>query len=391
MAGTPGWETSQEGALGYGNLLDASFKTALFDAFAEQPAALRDVLTWFWGDEPDPQLMTALQAKLGKVLRSRRTPGNATALGSMLLMARDSAQYPPYRPTPVEKAARLTGTRPRAPAPRSGTTTCWPCATRCSNRAADYGIELQDRLDAQGLIVAVVYPPGAGGVDRGGPVGFRHLAWRRPTGETPATQRAWLVRGSSVNGKDLVPVWLTRGSASLAASSFVPVDAGMSRDELKPIVDEDYAHTSYARRPRSSTSSMRSCRGCRMGDLSSPLARAPVHRPGDGSARLHAVRGRAVQPAARGQLAHRGQASTTGTSPSDLAGRLQVQRELLDLTQQLPSLEALLRASRSRRRPHSRPRRWCCGERTTTSRGGCTCLARVAPGVHRPARTTGRS
>lgn len=60
------------------------------------------------------------------------------------------------------------------------------------------------------------------------------------------TRRAWLVRGSTVNGKDLVPIWRQEGWISLAASNLREVTPGMSRDELKPIVDEDYAHASYS-------------------------------------------------------------------------------------------------------------------------------------------------
>ena len=40
--------------------------------------------------------------------------------------------------------------------------------------------------------------------------------------ESPAS-RAWLVRGSSVDGRDLVPVWLYKGSASLAGASLRPI------------------------------------------------------------------------------------------------------------------------------------------------------------------------
>lgn len=58
-------------------------------------------------------------------------------------------------------------------------------------------------------------------------------------------QRAWLVRGSSVNGYNLVPVWLERGSCSLAASHLTAIDPPVSRDDLRLIVDRDYAHVSY--------------------------------------------------------------------------------------------------------------------------------------------------
>lgn len=59
-------------------------------------------------------------------------------------------------------------------------------------------------------------------------------------------QRAWLVRGSSVDGRDLVPIWLHKGSASLAASSLQEISIPIARDELKAIVEDNYQHKSYA-------------------------------------------------------------------------------------------------------------------------------------------------
>src|SRR5699024_6245693 len=58
-------------------------------------------------------------------------------------------------------------------------------------------------------------------------------------------RRAWMVRGSSVAGQDLVPAWLDDGEVTLLTSRLRPVQFGASRDELKPIIDEDYAHASY--------------------------------------------------------------------------------------------------------------------------------------------------
>jgi len=63
-----------------------------------------------------------------------------------------------------------------------------------------------------------------------------------------AGRRAWLVRGSSVNGYNLVPTWLEEGLVSLAASALRPVEPGLDRAEIKAIVDEDYQHKSYAAR-----------------------------------------------------------------------------------------------------------------------------------------------
>jgi 5-methylcytosine-specific restriction enzyme B len=61
-----------------------------------------------------------------------------------------------------------------------------------------------------------------------------------------APRRAWLVRGSSVEGHDLVPVWLQKGTVSLAAARLRPITLPMGSDELATVVTEDYSHLKYA-------------------------------------------------------------------------------------------------------------------------------------------------
>ncbi|WP_182883948.1 AAA family ATPase [Microbispora sp. H10949] len=72
------------------------------------------------------------------------------------------------------------------------------------------------------------------------------LAQLPPADPESQIQRAWLVRGSSVDGRDLVPIWLHKGSASLAASSLQDIPIPVARDELKAIVEDNYQHKSYA-------------------------------------------------------------------------------------------------------------------------------------------------
>ena len=68
-------------------------------------------------------------------------------------------------------------------------------------------------------------------------------------GSTPTTgQRAWLVRGSAVGGVNVVPQWLTEGFVSISASKLRLVESGIGLDELRAVVDEDYAHLTYNQR-----------------------------------------------------------------------------------------------------------------------------------------------
>ena len=156
-------------------------------------------------------------------------------------------------------------------------------------------------------------------------------------------RRAWLVRGSSVNGLDLVPVWLERGSISLAASRLRPVEPGLSRDDLKPIVDEDYGHTSYAAKAEKLDEFHAFVTKMQVDDVVATTSQGKLyvgHITGpatyqvsdDGRSNLR----RNVEWADREGIDY-------ADLPSDVAAKLQSQRDVSDLTQQLDTLEAYLR------------------------------------------------
>jgi 5-methylcytosine-specific restriction enzyme B len=62
------------------------------------------------------------------------------------------------------------------------------------------------------------------------------------------TRRAWMVRGTSVDGFNLVPDWLREGFVSLSASQLNNLDPSSDYDELKQAVETAYQHKSYAYR-----------------------------------------------------------------------------------------------------------------------------------------------
>ncbi len=65
---------------------------------------------------------------------------------------------------------------------------------------------------------------------------------------TDKVRHAWKVSGANVKGFDMVPIWRQKQSVSLAASLLRPVDADVTREELKAYVDEDYRTSGYAAR-----------------------------------------------------------------------------------------------------------------------------------------------
>jgi 5-methylcytosine-specific restriction enzyme B len=69
------------------------------------------------------------------------------------------------------------------------------------------------------------------------------------SGEAPTTtRRAWMVRGTSVDGFNLVTQWLTEGHVSLSATQLGNIDPEASYDDLKQQVEGAYQHKSYAYR-----------------------------------------------------------------------------------------------------------------------------------------------
>lgn len=69
--------------------------------------------------------------------------------------------------------------------------------------------------------------------------------------EDATARRAWLVRGSNVEGMDLVPAWLAEGFVSLAAAHLPPdIDPELSDAALRQVVDAAYGHKGYSVRER---------------------------------------------------------------------------------------------------------------------------------------------
>jgi 5-methylcytosine-specific restriction protein B len=61
-------------------------------------------------------------------------------------------------------------------------------------------------------------------------------------------RRAWMVRGSNVEGQNLVDGWLAEGYVSLTASQLAPFRGVPSFEELRQRVESAYQHKSYAYR-----------------------------------------------------------------------------------------------------------------------------------------------
>jgi len=159
--------------------------------------------------------------------------------------------------------------------------------------------------------------------------------------EVPA-QRAWLIRGSSVKGHDLIPVWLVQGTASIAATQLRPVDPLIGREQLKPIVEEDYAHASYAARQEKLDEFNAFLSRMQVGDLVATTSQGRLF-----IGRLTGLATQVVSSDGRSNLRRTVEwLSKNGIEfnelPPEISGRLKSQRDIIDLTLQRELLQHLV-------------------------------------------------
>jgi len=158
--------------------------------------------------------------------------------------------------------------------------------------------------------------------------------------ETP--RRAWLVRGNNVNGKNLVPVWLERGSCSVAASQIRSLTLPLSRGEIAAVVEEDYAQKSYNTRNEKVTELDLFLNRIRVGDL--------VVTNDGSDFYLGEITGEAVSVQSTDERSNLRRAAVwrnpgapidLNDLPAALKPRLSSQHVVVDLTSDLAALKAL--------------------------------------------------
>ena len=232
------WVLTLKQALNSTNTIDFRFKDSLLRAIQADSEKGRATLDTVWSS-PEPasldELQRSLQGLLGKV-----TPGNATALGALLLMAEDPEGNAPYSPSRTSRWYQLTG----FPGGESAS------ATSRYQRMLDFldalGGELAQgsdsteysRLEVQGMAWSTT--------EAEPPADWEHseqealVHWR---GDSPKDPRAWLVRS-----KILVPQWIEDGYVSLPASYLDKVEQGSSIAEVKAAIEAGYQHQDAAQR-----------------------------------------------------------------------------------------------------------------------------------------------
>jgi len=176
------------------------------------------------------------------------------------------------------------------------------------------------------------------------PWGHRWRGSAAPVAEESAGRRAWLVRGSNVKGVDMVSTWRAEGWCSQPASHLPEVPADIDRDDLKALVDSHYQGVSYSQKEQKLEEFDTFLNVMQIADV--------VVTTSQGHLYLGEITGDAGYVASEGGRSNLRRAvewqPTDGIDyadlPHPLPARLQTQRDILDLTQQLALLEELLDA-----------------------------------------------
>jgi 5-methylcytosine-specific restriction protein B len=162
--------------------------------------------------------------------------------------------------------------------------------------------------------------------------------------ETPLpAKRAWMVRGSSVDGFNLVPDWLSEGFVSLSASQLAHLDPDLSYDELRQAVETAYQHKSYAYRGQRLEELDRFLRRMREGDLVLTPMRGSVYI-GEVAGSAHFMESAAAHSNLRRDVRWFNPAEPVDGSQlrAPVPALLQSQAYIVDLTEAYEQLAALV-------------------------------------------------
>src|SRR6478736_5261407 len=153
-----------------------------------------------WIPDPCVEALNELGEAMSRAPRDRVSTGNLASLGSLLLMARSPAEFPPFRPNPVKSFLGLVGiAAPKSSAPPAARyQALLDFLDEFIQRGRTDGLEIQDRLDAQGLAWTVTQEPPP--EDWPPEQQQALIEWRESGSDKPDSppadvgQRAWLIR-----------------------------------------------------------------------------------------------------------------------------------------------------------------------------------------------------
>jgi 5-methylcytosine-specific restriction enzyme B len=165
----------------------------------------------------------------------------------------------------------------------------------------------------------------------------------REAGAISAARRAWMVRGTNVEGRNLVLDWLETGLVSLGAVQLGGIDPEGTYEQLKKQVEDSYQHKSYAYRGQRLEELDRFIRRMQIGDLVITPSQGGV-LIGEVTSKPYMAEDTAAFSALRrnvGWLTER-EPIDASDLPAPVPGLLQSQAYVVDLTEAYEQLVALV-------------------------------------------------
>lgn len=153
------WQELLGRALSSENLLSWRFVAAVKETVQDRPEQAREAIRALWQAE-DPAAEIDQFAHAMESAGVTGQPGGLVSLASVLLMGRDPAQFPPYRTEFVRTWATSVGVHGLGDAPSQRYGLLLELCDDLLRRAPEEGLDVPDRLDAQGLAWATMqYEP----------------------------------------------------------------------------------------------------------------------------------------------------------------------------------------------------------------------------------------
>jgi 5-methylcytosine-specific restriction protein B len=165
--------------------------------------------------------------------------------------------------------------------------------------------------------------------------------WRQER-DLEGRRRAWVVRGSSVLGVNLVPNWLADGFCSLAGSQLRPIQPDTTGEALDQVAREDYSHLNHHELKTKVDEIVAFVTKMRVGDLVLTTSEQHVY-VGDVTGEATYLTSDGGRSNLRRKVEWRNQDAPVDYSelPTPLPARLQTGVTVLDLTTELAVIDAL--------------------------------------------------
>ena len=327
-AGDNSWTVTFKKALARTSVVNFRHASTINAAIEANPNVALAAFETVWSD-PRVESLDVYQTAMGQLL-GKVTPGNATALGSLLLMADDPESNAPYSARRTRYWYQLTG---------------FSDAVYEESASSRYQVMLDfldalrddvaerigrpvNRLEAQGMAWATTEsePPAVWESQEQQAL----INWRGRDDEAP---RAWLARG-----KTPVIDWVEDDYVSLAASYLGSPQPGTSVAEIKAAIASGYQHQDAGQRKALVEEYYAFLTVMKPGDIVAAIHDARLHvGVVDGPAEYEEQDGDRLRRAVLWQTA-----LATSELTSSVASLLDRQGNIVDITEGLTDLQAIL-------------------------------------------------